>query len=180
MGRSDPGFLAVGHLTRAHGTQGEIHVTSLTDHPEGSFAPGVVLHPADPSGEVPDPDLPPLTVEHVRPFKGGFLVTFGGVASRTDAERLRGRYLLRPTAELEPPVEGEYWHHQLVGLEVFDAGGRRVGVVRELVAVASSELLAVEDGEREHLIPFRAGFIVQVDVEKGRLVVSPPDGLLDL
>lgn len=180
MGRADPGHLAVGHVVRAHGILGELFVSTLTDHPEGSFAPGVVLRPGDPSGLAPDPDLPPLRVASVRPFKDGFLVSFGGVESRTQAERLRGRYLLRPTAELHAPAPGEFWHHQLVGLEVVTAAGGRVGVVRELVEVAGSDLLAVDDGEREHLIPFRKAFVVEVDLAGGRVVVDPPEGLLDL
>lgn len=180
MGRADPGHLAVGHMVRPHGIQGELFVSTLTDHPEGTFAPGVVLRPGDPSGLEPDPDLPPLRVTGARPFKDGFLVTFGGVESRSQAEAFRGRYLLRPTAELERPAPGEYWHHQLMGLEVTTAGGVRVGLVRELLEMAGSDLLAVEDGEREHLIPFRKEFIVEVDLAEGRLVVAPPEGLLDL
>ena len=180
MGPTDPAFLAVGHLTRVHGLLGEFFVTSLTDHPEGAFAPGVVLRLGDPSGTAPDQDLPPLRVEEARPFKGGLLVAFGGVASRSEAERIRGRYLLQATEQLEPPAPGEFWHHQLIGLEVVTVEGRRVGVVRELLEVAACDLLDVVDGDVEHLIPFRKEFVVQVDVEGGRVVVDPPAGLLDL
>ena len=180
MGRADPGFLAVGHLTRAHGLLGELVVTSLTDHPEGSFAPGVVLRPGDATGLVPDPDLPPLRVVAARPFKDGFIVEFGGVETRSEAEALRGRYLLRETSELEPPAEGEYWHHQLVGLEVFTAEGRRLGTVRTIYEIGPSDLLEVAGEGREHLIPFREGIVLEVDVEGGRMVVDPPEGLLEL
>lgn len=180
MGRADPGHLAVGHVVRAHGILGELFVSTLTDHPEGTFAPGVVLRQGDASGLEPDPDLPPLRITEVRPFKDGFLVSFGGVETRSQAETFRGRYLLRPTAELERPGPGEFWHHQLVGLEVVTSQGVRIGVVRELMEVAASVLLAVQDGEREHLIPFRREFIVQVDLDGGRVVVDPPEGLLEL
>lgn len=180
MGRSDPGFLSVGHLTRAHGIHGELVVTSLTDHPEGTFAPGVVLRLGDSSGLEPDPDLPPLRVASARPFKGGFIVEFTGVESRSEAEALRGRYLLRRTSELEPPAEGEYWQHELVGLEVVTVQGRRLGTVRVLYDLAPADLLEVAGEEREYLIPFREGIVVEVDVERGRMVVDPPEGLLDL
>lgn len=180
MGRADPGHLAVGHVVRAHGILGEIFVSTMTDHPEGSFAPGVVLRPGDAAGLAPDPDLPPLRVAAVRPFKDGVLVTFGGVETRSQAEAFRGRYLFRPTAELERPAPGEFWHHELRGLEVVTAGGDRVGVVRDVVEVAGSDLLAVDGLGREHLIPFRKEFIVEVDLDAGRIVVDPPEGLLDL
>jgi len=180
VGRADPGFLAVGHLTRAHGIQGELFVASLTDHPEGTFAPGVVLRLGDASGMEPDPDLPPLRVAGARPFKDGWLVEFGGVESRSEAEALRGRYLLRAVSELEPPGEGECYQHDLVGLEVVTADGRRVGVVREIYELAPADLLEVEGEGREYLIPFREEIVVCVDLEAGRLVVDPPEGLLDL
>lgn len=180
MGRADPGFLAVGHVARAHGILGELCVASLTDHPEGSYASGVVLLPGDATGLVPDPDAPPLRVESARAFKGGFLVAFAGVESRTEAEALRGRYLLRPISELEPPAEGEYWQHQLLGLEVFTVGGRRLGTLRVIHELAPSDLLEVAGEGKEYLIPFREEIVVEVDVEGGRMVVDPPEGLLDL
>jgi len=180
VGRVDPGFLAVGHLTRAHGIDGELYVASLTDHPEGTFAPGVVLRLGDASGREPDPDLPPLRVASARPFKDGWLVEFGGVESRSEAEALRGRYLLRATSELEPPGEGEWYQHDLLGLEVVTADGRRLGVVRELYELAPADLLEIEGDGREYLIPFREEIVVSVDLDAGRLVVDPPEGLLDL
>lgn len=180
MDRADPGFLAVGHLTRAHGILGELFVSLMTDHPEGSFAPGVVLCLADATGLTPDPDLPPLRVESARGFRGGLIVAFAGVETRSEAEALRGRYLLRGIEELEPPAEGEYWQHDLVGLEVFTVQGRRLGTVRMLYELAPSDLLEVSGEDKEYLIPFREEIVVEVDVDGGRMVVDPPEGLLDL
>lgn len=180
MGTRHPGFLAVGHLARAHGIRGELIVQPLTDHPEGSFAPGVVLFLGAARGTEPDPELPPLTVEGVREFKEGLIVAFREVGTRSEAEALRGRYLVRPFEELEPPGEGEVWRHELQGLEVFTREGVRLGVVRDLVEVAACDLLEVSGEGREHLIPFRKEFVVEVDVAGGRVVVDPPDGLLDL
>jgi 16S rRNA processing protein RimM len=180
VGRSDPGFLAVGHLARAHGILGELFVSSLTDHPEGTFAPGVVLRLGDASGLEPDPDLPPLRVASSRPYREGFIVAFGGVESRSEAEALRGRYLLRPVSELEAPAPGEYWQHELVGLEVVTVEGRRLGTVRVLYELSPADLLEVSDGEKEYLIPFREGIVVEVDVARGRIVIAPPEGLLEL
>lgn len=180
MGRADPGFLAVGHLKRAHGILGELFVEALTDHPEGTFAPGVVLRVGDASGLEPDPALPPLRVVSARPHKGGFIAEFGGVESRSEAEALRGRYLLRATSELEAPEPGEYWQHELLGLEVVTVRGLRLGTVRVLYELAPADLLEVVDADREYLIPFREGIVVEVDLDGGRVVVDPPEGLLDL
>jgi 16S rRNA processing protein RimM len=180
MGRRDPGFLAVGFLSKAHGLKGEIVVETLTDHPEGTFVPGVVVRLADSSGRVPDADLPPLRIQAARPFKQGYIVAFGGVESRNEAEALRGRYLLRDVSELEPPSEGEFFYHQLLGLEVFTRDGTALGRIREVYELSPVDILEVRGEGRETMIPFRDEIVVEVDLENGRMVVDPPEGLLDL
>ena len=180
MGRRDPGFLVVGHLTKPHGIHGEILVKPLTDHPEGTFAPGVVLFLADASGQDPDPDLPPLVVAGARHVRTGVLVEFQEIESRTEAEVLRGRYLLRDVAEVAPLEEGEVFQHQLLGMEVVTVDGRSLGTVREVYDLAPTELLEVRGGGRETMIPFRKEIVREVDPEARRIVVDPPEGLLDL
>ena len=95
MGRSEPLYLVVGHLNKAHGTRGEIFAWPLTDHPESTFAPGVILYLGDETGDLPDPGIPSLKVEGVRPFRRGFLLRLEGIEDRTQAELLQGRYILR-------------------------------------------------------------------------------------
>jgi 16S rRNA processing protein RimM len=176
-GRVGPGFLTVGRLGRPHGNKGEIIVWPLTDHPESTFAPGVVLLPGD---DAPDVDLPPLLVEQSRPFQESWLVIFDGIETRTEAETLRGRYLYRPADEVEPLAEGEVFQHDLVGLEVVTVGGEHVGSVVEIFEMRPADLLEVRAGDRTVMIPFLRDVVVEVDVAGGRLVVDPPDGLLDL
>lgn len=180
MGRTDPGFLVVGHLARAHGIRGEIFVWPLTDHPEGTFAPGVVLHPGDGEARAPDPSLPPLRVVSARPFREGYLVSFGGVETRSGAEALRGRYVLRAMEEVEPLDEGEIFYHQLLGSQVHTVDGVELGRVVEVYELVPSDLLEVRGEGRTYMIPFRKEVVVEVDREEGRLVIDPPEGLLEL
>lgn len=180
MGRPDPSHLVVGHLNKAHGTKGEIFVWPLTDHPESAFAPGVVLSLGEPDADEPSPDLPPLRVEGARPFQRGWLVRFGGVDDRTRAELLRGRYLYRPIEELEPLAEGEVFHHQLLGLMVHTVGGEEIGRVAEVFELEPADMLEVHGERGVVMIPFRPEIVIEVDVQGGRVVVDPPEGLLDL
>ncbi|HSG08726.1 MAG TPA: ribosome maturation factor RimM [Longimicrobiales bacterium] len=180
MGHTDPGFLVVGHLTKPHGIYGEIMVKPLTDHPEGTFAPGVVLFLADRGGQHPDLALPPLTIVGARHVRTGVIVGFRGIESRNEAEILRGRYLLREFAEVAPLQEGEVFHHQLLGMEVVTVDGVSLGTVREVYDLAPVELLEVRGAERETMIPFRKEIVREVDPKARRIVVDPPEGLLDL
>jgi 16S rRNA processing protein RimM len=177
VGREDPAFLAVGQLVRPHGIEGEIAVRPLTDHPDSTFAPGVALHPG---GDDPDLRLPALTITASRPFQQGWLVCFEGVETRTEAELLRGRFLYRAFADVEPLAEGEVFRHELVGLDVITVSGERVGTVAAVYEAGPADLLEVRGDGREVMIPFVKDVVVEIDVEGGRLVVDPPEGLLTL
>jgi 16S rRNA processing protein RimM len=177
----DPPFVVVGHVTRPHGTKGEFFIWSLTDRPESTFVPGIRIRVADASGQEPDPLFPPLEVEEARPFRKGYLVRFLGVEDRTRGEILRGRYLLRSFEETEPLDEGELFYHQLLGLTVHTPDGSEVGRVLEVYDLRPVDLLEVSRGRDDSiLIPFTREIVVEWDLEKGRLVVNPPEGLLDL
>ena len=180
MGRADPRYLAVGHLNKAHGTKGEFFVWPLTDHPESVFVPGVVLLMGEVADSEPSPDLPPLRIESVRPFQQGVLVCFGGVDSRSQAESLRGRYLYQAIEQLQPLAEGEIFYHQLLNMDVVTVDGTAVGTVTEVFELAPTDLLEVRGEGGVVMIPYVDHIVVEVDVNENRLVVDPPDGLLDL
>jgi 16S rRNA processing protein RimM len=180
MKRLEPSFLVVGHINKAHGTKGEIFVWPLTDHPESTFAPGVILYVGDEAGEAPDPSWPSIEIEGARPFRRGFLVRFPGVMDRTQAEALHGRYLFRSRSELEALEEGELFYHQLVGMRVVTVGGEEVGEVVEVYELRPADLLEVRGPGGTHHIPFLSAIVKEVDVEGGILVIDPPEGLLEL
>ena len=180
MGREDPRFLVVGHLNKPHGTKGELFAWPLTDHPESVYAPGVVLSSGDEKGKEPDPELPPLRVETVRPFKKGYLVAFAGVHDRDQAELLRGRYLFQETEALAPLAEGEVFYHQLLGMQVVTTDGVALGQIAEVYELRPADLLEVHGPEGVVMIPFLNHIVVEVDTKEDRMIVDPPEGLLDL
>ena len=175
-----PTHLIVGHVNRPHGKSGEVLVQPLTDHPDDVFAPGRTLLAAAGKTQVPDPDFPPLRVRSVRAGQRGLLVSFGGVESREDADRLRGRYLVSPVAELAGLEEGELFYHQLLGMRVLTSQGRDLGIVREVYELEPAHLLEVRGGGGSVLIPFSRQVVREVDSAAGRIVVDPPEGLLDI
>lgn len=176
----EPGWLAVGHVTKPHGVKGEVLVKPLTDDPDGAFAEGVELRPGDAEAGVPDADLPALRVASARPVTRGLLVKFGGVDDRGAADVLRDRYLLRPFEDVAELQEGEVFYHQLPGMDVVTVDGRPVGRVQDVFELQPADLLAVRGEGGLRYIPFLASLVVEVDVEGRRLVIDPPEGLLDL
>lgn len=175
----EPEFLVVGHIARPHGVRGEVQVLTLTDRPDEVFAPGREVQLGDETGELPA-HSPTLTVERSRPYRRGLLVKFEQIPDRTAAERLPGRYLLVATEELAPAEEGEVFYHQLLDAEVVTVAGETVGRVREVYETEPTHLLEVQADGKRHLVPFAESVVREVDVEHGRIVIDPPEGLLEL
>jgi 16S rRNA processing protein RimM len=180
MKRSEPSYLVVGHLNKAHGTKGELFVWPLTDHPESTFAPGVILRLGNEAGDAPDPTDPSLVISAARPFRRGFLLSLEGIGSRDHAEALRGRYVLLPKDELEGLGEGEVFYHQLLGMQVLTLSGEVVGTIEEVYELRPADLLEVRGPTGTHFIPFLESIVKDVDAAAGTMVIDPPEGLLEL
>jgi 16S rRNA processing protein RimM len=173
---SDTEYL-VGIVVRAHGLRGELAVDVHTDSPGERFVPGSVLAARRANGE----PVGELTVESVRTHSGRLLVRFVEAPDRTAAEELRGTRLLI-AADALPPLEDpdEFHAHQLEGLRAELEDGTVVGTVREVVHGPGGELLVVARPDLpDALVPFVRAIVPVVDLDGGRLVLTPPEGLLD-
>lgn len=184
-GVPEPEFLVVGHLSKPHGTRGEILVWPLTDRPEEVLAEGRELLLGDEAGEIGDAGAgrETLVVEASRPYRKGVLVKFGGIDDRASAAELMKRYLLVPAGELpeyEDEDEGALFYHELLGLLVVTVDGQEVGRVREVFETEPAHLLEVKGEGKVHLVPYVSRVIKEVDRTGGRLVIDPPEGLLEL
>ncbi len=177
-GGGHPPFLVVGHLSKAHGTKGELYIWPLTDYPGSHFIPGAVHLPADEDGENPSPTLPKLTIESIRPYRKGFLARFAGIEDRTAAERLRGLYLLRPFDTIDELADDEIFYHELLGATVVTGDGSVLGTVKEVYPVRPAHLLEVTGPDGDLLLPLSPQVMVEFDRERRRVVVDPPEGLL--
>lgn len=160
--------VVVGKVTRAHGLKGEVLVLVISDNPD-RFAPDASVFLED--GRE-------LRIHASRSNGGRLLVTFEGVADRNAADLLRGSTLVVPQSLLPDLPEGEYWPHQLIGLEVVTESGRSLGAIADVIGNPANDLWAAVDGEGvETLIPAIREFVVQVDLEAGRVLVGDVPGL---
>jgi 16S rRNA processing protein RimM len=176
----EPQRLVVGYAAKPHGNRGELFIWPLTDRPVEVFAPGRDLLLGDETGAA-DEAATVLVVDSVREFKRGLLVQVVGVETRSAAEALCRRYLLAPREALEPLEEGEVFYHQLLGASVETVAGSAVGTVREVYETEPAHLLEVESPQgKRHLVPFTERVIRKVDPAAKRVVIDPPEGLLEL
>lgn len=180
--------LVVGRIVKSHGIRGEVVVDIRTDSPEERFAKGSPLATRTRKSKgtgVPET----LNVEAARNHSGRLLVRFAGVGTRDAADALRGVELLVDSDAFEPlEDDDEFYDHQLEGLDVRvdDSGSMSIGQVSEVLHTPAGEVLSITtlpDGPhagREVLVPFIEQFVPTVDLSAGTVVITPPEGLLDI
>ena len=167
-----PERVAVGRVLRPHGVRGEVVVEVLSDVPD-RLAPGSQVNASwegRPSRT--------LVVESHRPHKSGAMVRFVGFDDRDRAEELRDALLEVDRSRVPEAPEGTYYWYQLLGCRC-RIGGEDLGEVTDLVEDGGGLLLVVSDGERQVPIPFVRSFLKDVDVERGRIELDLPEGLLE-
>ena len=116
-------------------------------------------------------------IEEARPQGRVWAVKIEGVADRTAAEALVGAEVLARREDLGDAGEGQHWWADLEGLPVVTVKGEAVGRVTGLYATGGVDVLVVTGEGGEKLIPLAP--YVEVDREGRRIVVDPPEGLLD-
>ena len=103
------------------------------------------------------------------------ILKFVGVDNRDDADSLRGKYLEVETTEVEPLPEGSYYHWQLLGLEVFDIAGTRLGTISDIIDNPANDVYVVSGDGGQVLIPAIVEVVRNVDLDAGRMVVDLPE-----
>lgn len=167
-------MINVGEITGAHGIKGQVKVESLTDFPDVRFAPGSELFCAKLGKTV--------TVEAAGQHKGLYLLSLSGVDDRDVAQSLLHTYLQVSVDELPKLPEGEYYHFQLIGLDVFE-GEKLLGKITEVMQTGANDVYVItaQAGGKpdEILLPALKDCILGVDLAAGRMDVKIPEGLID-
>jgi 16S rRNA processing protein RimM len=172
-----PTHLVVGLLKKPHGVRGDALIYPVTDEPDLVFALGKRLTLLDRDGQATGREL---VIERSREYHRAWLLHFEGIETREALGDLRERHLAIPLAEARPLEDGEFYMHELVGLNVATAGGESVGVVAEVIEAPQGWLLEVAGAQKRHLIPFTRGVVERVDRSERLVVITPPSGLLEL
>ncbi|MEM7742358.1 MAG: ribosome maturation factor RimM [Pseudomonadota bacterium] len=153
--------VCVGAIAGAFGVRGEVRIKSFCAEPEAIA------------------EYSPLAAEDGRSFdlklgraiKDGYAGRLSGVATREDAEALKGTRLYAPRERLPALPNDEYYHADLIGLLVLDTGGATLGRVRGVHDFGAGDVLDVL-GDRELMIPFTRDAVPTVDLSTGRIVAD--------
>jgi len=166
-------LVPIGRVLRPHGLKGLLRIRSDA---------GVDL-PFEQGGIVylrvgaEDPEC--FKVVAVKAHKGTSLLELEGVATLERAETYRGADILVEKGGLRRG-EGEYFWFELIGLEVRLDTGEAVGTISRIIPTGANDIYVVERGKREILVPATSKVVKAIDLEGGKMIISPMEGLLDL
>ena len=165
----------IGEIARAYGLHGEVRVTPLTDDPD-RFARVRACVVWDAARD----ERQPRQVQYARRHGDVVVVKLEGCESPQAAGALVGWLLAIPESEALPPGPGRFYPWQLEGARVVTEDGVDVGRLTRIEPGPTQDLWVVQAADREHLVPAVPDIVVDVDVAAQRVVIRPPDGLLDL
>ncbi|MGH0032089.1 MAG: ribosome maturation factor RimM [Myxococcota bacterium] len=174
---TEPAEVVLGRVIGAHGLRGELRVRLEGDGEDLAHVPSVWLVR---EGNERQERSEEFEIAGVRPGRSGECrVRLEGLADRDTAESWRGAAVRARAADLPSLLDGEFYAFELVGCDVQQRDGERIGTVREIWETGASDLLVVRDADgRDQLLPAVEPLLVEVDRQAKRIVVDLPPGLL--
>jgi 16S rRNA processing protein RimM len=167
----EPVFLVIGKFRRPHGIKGEIVMTVLIDFPE-LIHKGQLIYVGE--------RYTPYEVRSVRWHGGDLLVALAEMPDRTAVEIFRNIMVYMKAKDIPEPPEGEYYIHQLVGLDVVTDQGQELGKIKEILVTGANDVYLVEsEGGKEILLPAIEQVVLDINHDSGKVVVHILPGLLD-
>jgi 16S rRNA processing protein RimM len=164
----------VGRVARAHGNRGEVIVNPDTDFVEERFRVGAELLVRRAAG------IASMRVTAMRVHQGRPVIALDGVATMNDAEAMAGTEFRVPVGELNALPDGMFYRHDLIGCLVETTRGEAVGIVAAVEGDLGTSRLVVKAPDGDVLVPLAQAICVVIDIAARRIVLDPPEGLLDV
>jgi 16S rRNA processing protein RimM len=162
--------ICVGAIAGSYGVAGEVRVKSFCAEPDAIASYGV-LHTQDGTRS--------FTITLTRPVSGGLGARVSGVATKEQADALKGTSLYVDRARLPRLPDDEFYHADLIGLEARDPGGTVLGTVTAVHNHGAGDLLEISGMGRKTalLLPFTVAIVPLVDLTARCIIVDAPEGL---
>ena len=169
MKLSEPEFITIGKILAPWGVKGKLKVEVETDFPH-RFTPCSKVYIKH----------QPMTIDGTEWHKGKAIIKLNTIDSIEQAQRLKGQPVEIHRSQLKPLSEEQYYHFQLIGLEVWTTQGELLGNITEILAAASNDTYIISSPKGELLIPAIEDVVKSIDLDNRRLVIEAIDGLLSL
>ena len=169
MESAESEFVTIGEILAPWGVKGKLKVKVVTDFPQ-RFAPAAKVYV----------NRQPMIIDSAEWHKSQVIIKFNQIDTVAAAQRLRGQPIEIHHSQLYPLSEGQYYHFQLIGLEVWTIHGELLGNVTEILAAASNDNYVVKGDETEILIPAVEDVVKSIDLNRGYIVIEAIPGLLSL
>lgn len=168
-------YFNVGKIVNTQGLQGEMRVLSVTDFAEERFKKGSQLELFDTN----DQFVTTVEISKHRKHKNFDIVKFKDMNHINAVEKYKG-YTLKVTEEnLSDLEEGEFYYHEIIGLDVYE-NDSKIGHIKEILQPGANDVWVVErKGKRDLLLPYIPSVVLEVDVSKNRVNVDVLEGLDD-
>ena len=160
-------MIVLGRILAPFGVRGWVKVQAYGDEPGSWCAMPRWWLCRDDGGN----DWQAVDLQEATPHGKGLVAKLAAIDDRDAALALSGHLVGAPRAALPATPDDEYYWADLVGLEVLNTAGDRLGKVSTLLESGANPVLCVVDGERERLLPFVVQVVQQVDVDQGLIRV---------
>ncbi|TVO66776.1 ribosome maturation factor RimM [Denitromonas ohlonensis] len=162
-------MIILGRIVAPFGVQGWVKIHPFGDDPlSWKKMPQWWLSPDD-TAEAPA--WKAYKLAGCRAHGKGWIAAFEGVADRNGAEALTRQYIAAPREAMPATDSNEYYWGDLIGLQVENEAGEALGTVSSLLSAGAHDVLQIADGEDEHLVPFVAAYVLDVDLAEKRIRV---------
>ena len=168
LNKSEPEFLVAGKLRRTHGLKGEMWIEVLTDFPElFNQAKNVFI------GE----KHKKITVKSFKFAGKKGLIRFDGYENPESVWLFNNEYLYFDSHSMPELHDEEYYHHELIGLEVRDEKGAVIGILTEILVTGANDVYVItpKEGNKDILIPAIKSVIQKIDIESKLMIINPPE-----
>lgn len=164
--------ICVGAIAGSYGVRGEVRLKSFCAEPAAIASYGPLWSEDGARSFILT--LGPAVAQ-------GFSARLSGVGTKEQADALRGVRLFVDRDRLPAPEDDEFYHADLIGLEVVDTGGKVLGRIKAILNHGASDLLEVTAPGQTGalLIPFTLAVVPTVDLTARRVIVDPPEGLFE-
>lgn len=166
-------LLEIGRIIRSHGLMGRMRVLSYLESQD------VLDNLAEISVGRRVQEAVTFPLDSVQTGREYFILKLGGIEDKDAAAKLVGSSIWIPLEKVKKLPDGEYYWHDIIGLEVITEEGRILGRIESVFPTGSNDVYVCRGNEKEILLPAIDDVVRKIDMDHRMMVVRLLKGLAD-